>query len=197
MLKTCLSPSLLLLVFCSVCVLEQQSRGDGLQYQCCSPLPQGKALSLQKVSIFLLKDNLLPQFSTLDWTSGNSTAELQVHCEIHEFISLECLLEEIFEFFRIISKNVYFYLSVQYLADVGGFIGDPEPELLVRWYQAGAYQPFFRGHSNMESKRREPWLFGEKNTQIIREAIRERYVLLPYLYTLFYRAHTVAEPVMR
>uniref|UniRef100_A0A8C0A0T5 Glycoside hydrolase family 31 N-terminal domain-containing protein n=1 Tax=Anas zonorhyncha TaxID=75864 RepID=A0A8C0A0T5_9AVES len=82
-------------------------------------------------------------------------------------------------------------------ADVGGFIGDPEPELLVRWYQAGAYQPFFRGHSNMESKRREPWLFGEKNTQIIREAIRERYVLLPYLYTLFYRAHTVAEPVMR
>ncbi|XP_052638158.1 neutral alpha-glucosidase C isoform X3 [Harpia harpyja] len=82
-------------------------------------------------------------------------------------------------------------------ADVGGFIGDPEPELLVRWYQAGAYQPFFRGHSNMESKRREPWLFGEKNTQIIREAIRERYVLLPYLYTLFYRAHTAAEPVMR
>ncbi|XP_065610840.1 neutral alpha-glucosidase C isoform X2 [Cyrtonyx montezumae] len=82
-------------------------------------------------------------------------------------------------------------------ADVGGFIGDPEPELLVRWYQAGAYQPFFRGHSNMESKRREPWLFGEKNTQIIREAIRERYVLLPYLYTLFYRAHTEAEPVMR
>uniref|UniRef100_A0A669PNC9 Uncharacterized protein n=1 Tax=Phasianus colchicus TaxID=9054 RepID=A0A669PNC9_PHACC len=82
-------------------------------------------------------------------------------------------------------------------ADVGGFIGDPEPELLVRWYQAGAYQPFFRGHSNMKSKRREPWLFGEKNTQIIREAIRERYVLLPYLYTLFYRAHTEAEPVMR
>uniref|UniRef100_A0A8C3KDJ6 Glycoside hydrolase family 31 N-terminal domain-containing protein n=1 Tax=Calidris pygmaea TaxID=425635 RepID=A0A8C3KDJ6_9CHAR len=79
-------------------------------------------------------------------------------------------------------------------ADVGGFIGDPEPELLVRWYQAGAYQPFFRGHSIMKSKRREPWLFGEKNTRIIREAIRERYVLLPYLYTLFYRAHTAAEP---
>ncbi|OXB72501.1 UNVERIFIED_CONTAM: hypothetical protein H355_002772 [Colinus virginianus] len=90
-----------------------------------------------------------------------------------------------------------FFAGSQKYADVGGFIGDPEPELLVRWYQAGAYQPFFRGHSNMESKRREPWLFGEKNTQIIREAIRERYVLLPYLYTLFYRAHTEAEPVMR
>ncbi|KFP30782.1 Neutral alpha-glucosidase C, partial [Colius striatus] len=82
-------------------------------------------------------------------------------------------------------------------ADVGGFIGDPEPELLVRWYQAGAYQPFFRGHSNMESKRREPWLFGERSTQLIREAVRARYVLLPYLYTLFHRAHAAAEPVMR
>ncbi|POI33828.1 hypothetical protein CIB84_002420 [Bambusicola thoracicus] len=92
-------------------------------------------------------------------------------------------------------RFVFFSLACN--TDVGGFIGDPEPELLVRWYQAGAYQPFFRGHSNMKSKRREPWLFGEKNTQIIREAIRERYVLLPYLYTLFYRAHTEAEPVMR
>ncbi|XP_053239547.1 neutral alpha-glucosidase C isoform X1 [Podarcis raffonei] len=82
-------------------------------------------------------------------------------------------------------------------ADVGGFIGNPEPELLVRWYQAGALQPFFRGHANMNTKRREPWLFGEENTRIIRNAIKERYSLLPYLYALFYRAHTVAEPVMR
>uniref|UniRef100_A0A8D2JEM3 Glycoside hydrolase family 31 N-terminal domain-containing protein n=1 Tax=Varanus komodoensis TaxID=61221 RepID=A0A8D2JEM3_VARKO len=82
-------------------------------------------------------------------------------------------------------------------ADVGGFIGNPEPELLLRWYQAGALQPFFRGHANMHTRRREPWLFGEENTKIIREAIKERYSLLPYLYTLFYRAHTVAEPVMR
>uniref|UniRef100_A0A8C5SKE3 Glucosidase alpha, neutral C n=1 Tax=Laticauda laticaudata TaxID=8630 RepID=A0A8C5SKE3_LATLA len=82
-------------------------------------------------------------------------------------------------------------------ADVGGFIGNPEPELLVRWYQAGALQPFFRGHANMKTKRREPWLFGKKNTKIIREAINERYSLLPYLYTLFYQAHSMAEPVMR
>jgi mannosyl-oligosaccharide alpha-1,3-glucosidase len=33
-------------------------------------------------------------------------------------------------------------------ADVGGFFGAPDPELLVRWYQAAAYQPFFRGHSH-------------------------------------------------
>ncbi|XP_045627336.1 neutral alpha-glucosidase C isoform X1 [Ursus americanus] len=82
-------------------------------------------------------------------------------------------------------------------ADVGGFVGNPEAELLVRWYQAGAYQPFFRGHATMNTKRREPWLFGEENTQLIREAIRQRYALLPYWYSLFYRAHVAAQPVMR
>ncbi|XP_004400449.1 PREDICTED: neutral alpha-glucosidase C [Odobenus rosmarus divergens] len=82
-------------------------------------------------------------------------------------------------------------------ADVGGFIGNPEAELLVRWYQAGAYQPFFRGHATMNTKRREPWLFGEEYTRLIREAIRQRYTLLPYWYSLFYRAHVAAQPVMR
>ncbi|KAM4829657.1 neutral alpha-glucosidase C isoform 5-T6 [Thomomys bottae] len=82
-------------------------------------------------------------------------------------------------------------------ADVGGFIGNPEAELLVRWYQAGAYQPFFRGHATMNTKRREPWLFGEEHTQFIRKAIRERYTLLPYLYSLFYHAHVASKPVMR
>lgn len=46
-------------------------------------------------------------------------------------------------------------------ADVGGFFGNPEEELLVRWYQAGAFYPFFRGHAHLDTKRREPWLFGE------------------------------------
>ncbi|XP_042639632.1 neutral alpha-glucosidase C [Orycteropus afer afer] len=82
-------------------------------------------------------------------------------------------------------------------ADVGGFIGNPEAELLVRWYQAGAYQPFFRGHATKKTKRREPWLFGKRHTQLIREAIRERYALLPYWYSLFYHAHVAAEPIMR
>ena len=45
-------------------------------------------------------------------------------------------------------------------ADVGGFFKDPDAELLTRWYQAGAWQPFFRGHAHIDTKRREPWLFG-------------------------------------
>lgn len=45
-------------------------------------------------------------------------------------------------------------------ADVGGFFGNPDTELLVRWYQLGAYYPFFRAHAHHDTKRREPWLFG-------------------------------------
>lgn len=70
-------------------------------------------------------------------------------------------------------------------ADVGGFFGNPSPELLVRWYQAGAFQPFFRAHAHLDTARREPWLFGEENTQRISDAIRARYELLPFWYSLF------------
>lgn len=61
-------------------------------------------------------------------------------------------------------------------ADVGGFLEDPEPDLLVRWYQAAALQPFFRNHSSKWSKRREPFLFGTGLTAAIRTAIQQRCV---------------------
>ncbi|XP_077062825.1 neutral alpha-glucosidase AB isoform X4 [Siphateles boraxobius] len=82
-------------------------------------------------------------------------------------------------------------------ADVGGFFKHPSAELLVRWYQAGAYQPFFRAHAHIDTPRREPWLFGPENTGLIREAVRQRYALLPYWYQLFYNAHHTGQPVMR
>lgn len=83
------------------------------------------------------------------------------------------------------------------VADVGGFVQDPDPELLVRWYQAGALQPFFRGHSAKVTKRREPWLFGVEVTSAIRSAVQDRYCLLPYWYTLFHQAHMSALPPIR
>ncbi|XP_051957222.1 neutral alpha-glucosidase AB-like [Xyrauchen texanus] len=82
-------------------------------------------------------------------------------------------------------------------ADVGGFFKHPSTELLVRWYQAGAYQPFFRAHAHLDNPRREPWLFGPENTALIREAVRQRYALLPYWYQLFYNAYRTGQPVMR
>ncbi|KAM4622087.1 neutral alpha-glucosidase AB isoform 3-T3 [Polymixia lowei] len=82
-------------------------------------------------------------------------------------------------------------------ADVGGFFKTPSSELLVRWYQTGAYQPFFRAHAHLDTPRREPWLFGPENTALIREAVRQRYALLPYWYQLFYHAYRTGHPVMR
>lgn len=60
--------------------------------------------------------------------------------------------------------------------------------------QLGAYYPFFRGHAHLETARREPWLFGEPTTTRIRRAIRGRYALLPYIYTLFRHAHLTGAP---
>ncbi|OZJ06992.1 hypothetical protein BZG36_00191 [Bifiguratus adelaidae] len=82
-------------------------------------------------------------------------------------------------------------------ADVGGFFGNPSTELLLRWYQAGIFQPFFRAHAHIDTKRREPWLFGEPWTTRFRNALVERYKLLPYFYTLFHEAHALGVPVMR
>jgi len=82
-------------------------------------------------------------------------------------------------------------------ADVGGFFKNPDAELQTRWYQAGAFQPFFRAHAHIDTKRREPWLLPHKNMLIVREAIRRRYALLPYWYTLFREADQSGIPPMR
>lgn len=82
-------------------------------------------------------------------------------------------------------------------ADVGGFFGDPDPELLTRWYQLGVYYPFFRGHAHLDTARREPWLNGEPYTSRVRQALRERYRILPYLYSVFREANVTGAPVMR
>ena len=43
--------------------------------------------------------------------------------------------------------------SIWSIADVGGFFGNPEPEMLVRWYQVGAFAPFFRAHAHIDRVR--------------------------------------------
>lgn len=49
----------------------------------------------------------------------------------------------------------------------------------------------------MDTKRREPWVFGEPYTSHIRKAISERYRILPYVYTLFFESSVNGMPVMR
>jgi len=82
-------------------------------------------------------------------------------------------------------------------ADIGGFFGNPDGELFVRWYQAAAFQPFFRSHAHIDTKRREPWLYSAGEMSLIRNAVRSRYALLPLWYTLFYEQEMNGTPPMR
>lgn len=81
--------------------------------------------------------------------------------------------------------------------DIGGFFGPaPEAELLVRWIQNGIFQPRFSIHStNTDNTVTEPWMYSDC-TDYIREAIRFRYRLFPYLYSLMERAHETGLPIM-
>lgn len=83
-------------------------------------------------------------------------------------------------------------------ADVGGFFNNPESEeLLIRWHQAGAFQPFFRAHAHHDARRREAYLFQGQTKQLLRYAIQLRYSYAPYWYTLFFEAHSKGWPMMR
>lgn len=82
-------------------------------------------------------------------------------------------------------------------ADIGGFFGNPDGELFVRWFQAAAFQPFFRSHAHLDSKRREPWMYSAGEMALIRQAIRTRYSFLPFWYTQFYETELTGVPVMR
>lgn len=82
-------------------------------------------------------------------------------------------------------------------ADIGGFSGDCDGELLTRWTWLGAFYPFMRNHAGKGSRRQEPWEFGEPWLNAIRQALQLRYRLLPYLYTLAWEASETGLPPMR
>lgn len=81
--------------------------------------------------------------------------------------------------------------------DVGGFTGNPTPSLYARWMQIGAFIPYFRNHTGINTKSAEPWAFGEEVLEISRNYINLRYRLLPYLYACFYDATQTGLPLMR
>ncbi len=82
-------------------------------------------------------------------------------------------------------------------SDVGGFVGNPSPELYTRWLELGAFTPFFRTHSTWDSKQRQPWSFGPEYTKLNREIIDRRYELMPEVYTAFREAHETGLPIIR
>jgi alpha-glucosidase len=82
-------------------------------------------------------------------------------------------------------------------SDVGGWTGSPSPELFARWIEVGAVSPFFRAHVATGTPDQEPWSFGVEVEEISRIHIRERYRMLPYLYSLFHVASQTGLPILR
>jgi alpha-glucosidase len=81
--------------------------------------------------------------------------------------------------------------------DVGGFDGNPSPELYLRWFQLASYLPLFRTHASVRAGRREPWEFGDDVLAYARVALTERRRLLPYFVTLAHLARRTGAPYVR
>ncbi len=82
-------------------------------------------------------------------------------------------------------------------ADVGGFAGSPQPDLLTKWLEVGAFQPIDRDHTSAGTNDQEPWVNGPEQEAIRRHYIEERYKLLPYLYTTAEETSRTGLPIVR
>ena len=82
-------------------------------------------------------------------------------------------------------------------SDVGGFFDSPSQRLYTRWMQLGAFTPFLRGHTIINTRDQEPWAFGEEVENNVRKILNLRYELLPFFYNEFYNASQTGVPILR
>jgi len=70
--------------------------------------------------------------------------------------------------------------------DIGGHMfKDKTPELYLRWVQFGVFSPIFRVHSTkLSTLERRPRIF-----HAARDAMQLRHALIPYIYSMAWRAH--------
>jgi glycosyl hydrolase family 31 len=75
--------------------------------------------------------------------------------------------------------------------DIGGHIGGVrDDECTVRWVQLGVFSPIMRLHSsNSRWMSKEPWLYRTESEVIMRDFLRLRHRLVPYIYSM-----STAEP---
>jgi alpha-D-xyloside xylohydrolase len=69
------------------------------------------------------------------------------------------------------------------------------PELFVRWFQWGAFQPVMRAHG--ERMHNEVWAYGKQAELVLEKYLRLRYQLMPYTYSLGYGSYLTGAPFMR
>ncbi|XP_053464708.1 putative maltase-glucoamylase-like protein FLJ16351 [Nycticebus coucang] len=84
-------------------------------------------------------------------------------------------------------------------ANICGYTKNVTEELCRRWMQLGAFYPLSRNHNGPGFRDQDPAAFGADSLLLnsSRHCLNIRYTLLPYLYTLFYYAHTRGDTVAR
>ncbi len=82
--------------------------------------------------------------------------------------------------------------------DIGGHQrGIEDHELYTRWVQFGVFSPVLRLHSTSNSyHERRPWGYDAETLRITRSALQLRHALLPYLYSMAWRCHVDARPLV-
>lgn len=73
-------------------------------------------------------------------------------------------------------------------ADTGGFGGNASADLVLRWHQFSLFTPLLRNHSAMGTRRQEPWAFDQATLSKLRDVIRLRYAMIPFIYSEFMKA---------
>ncbi|MEK8206301.1 TIM-barrel domain-containing protein [Paenibacillus sp. FSL L8-0696] len=83
--------------------------------------------------------------------------------------------------------------------DIGGHMnGYLDDELAMRWVQFGVFSPILRLHSSASAfNSKEPWRFNKIAEDVIKDCLRLRHSLLPYLYTMNRYASRDSLPLIR
>lgn len=82
--------------------------------------------------------------------------------------------------------------------DIGGFNeGIRDDELFARWAQLGVFSPINRLHSDGNPVLgKEPWNYSEETKKSVIKALRLRYALIPYIYSMNYLNYKNAIPLI-
>ncbi|CAF1330547.1 unnamed protein product [Adineta ricciae] len=81
-------------------------------------------------------------------------------------------------------------------AEICGFNDETTEDLCTKWMQLGAFYPFMRNHNEIGIKAQDPAVFSWEAQQIMKQALLMRYSLLPYWYTLFFKASSISTTVI-
>ena len=83
--------------------------------------------------------------------------------------------------------------------DIGGhMMGIKDDEMAVRWLQFGVFSPILRLHSTCsEFNGKEPWRYNRMAEQVMKDFLRLRHKLIPYLYSMNVRASVEDIPLVQ